>query len=228
MKQLLIALMLICCTEAAYSQVKFNYGIKGGFNISTYSYDPDDAQLRLGQWGALCRLTFLNGSMAVQPEIIYSRQGSRSLDLLRIKHSKPEWETTTNKWFDEVFKVKITTQYVQMPIMVKYYIPKMMGINVQAGPQVGYMFDYEISPINEYGWMASAEMGAPLSTRNIHRSMNYWNVALNVGAGFDSESGIGVDFRCGLGLTKVFEDGTQYASSNTRDRVWSLAFSYTF
>ena len=122
--------MLICCTGAAYSQVKFNYGIKGGFNISTYSYDPDDAQLRLGQWGALCRLTFLNGSMAVQPEIIYSRQGSRSLDLLRIKHSKPEWETTTNKWFDEVFKVKITTQYVQMPIMVKYYIPKMMGINV--------------------------------------------------------------------------------------------------
>ena len=53
-------------------------------------------------------------------------------------------------------------------------------------------------------------------------------MALNVGAGFDSESGIGVDFRCGLGLTKVFEDGTQYASSNTRDRVWSLAFSYTF
>ena len=175
MKKILIALLLTCCVGAAHAQMKFNYGVKGGFNITTYSYDADDAQVRLGQWGALCRFTFLDGTFAVQPELIYSRQGSRSLDLYRKSYDIPNQDRVK----DETFKVKFISQNVQMPIIVKYYLPKLNGINIQVGPQISYRFDYKISALNELGWLGSNEMGKPMNLRGIVHRMNQWTTAID-------------------------------------------------
>lgn len=230
MRKIILAFALLCVVAVADAQMIFRYGFKGGLNFATYDSDADDVQCRLGQWGVLCRFEW--GSFAIQPELFYARQGVRSLERLVIPELEGSWITEQN------FKLMLLSDNVQLPIMLKYYLPiaSLKGINVQAGPQFSQRFDYKVSTPSEKGYLASDYLGGAMSKRRFAQDMNQFTVMANMGIGFDSESGIGVDFRCSMGLTPVFKGeivdpktGENYAyNSNSHDRVWSISFTYLF
>lgn len=234
MRRILIAIAVIFCTAtAANAEMRFRYGFKGGMNFATYSSDPDDVQARLGQWGAICRFEF--GSIAIQPEVFYSRQGVRSLEKLVYNHEPHGPAFATGDILEhEKYKLGVLTDNIQMPIIVKYYLPfsgVLKGGNIQAGPQFSQRFDYKISSPSQKGYLADSRLGVrddrPFIGKfvSLGRDMNKFTVAASFGVGYDSESGIGVDLRCNWGITPVFK--TLY-NTNATDRVYSVSFTYVF
>lgn len=229
--------MFCCVATVTKAQMQFRYGFKGGLNFATYSSDADDVQARLGQWGAICRFEF--GSFAIQPEVFYARQGVRSLEKYVIDHREEGKAFGTGDVLEvEKFKLGVLTDNIQVPIMVKYYLPttRWKGLNVQVGPQFSQRFDYKISTPSQLGYYREPLLGTyhndkynetqTISTKYaLARDMNKFTVAANFGLGFDSESGIGVDLRCSWGLTPVFKN---LYNPNSRDRVYSISFTYVF
>jgi len=102
----------------AFAQGQFSVGLKGGLNFANLDVTSvkNTYDSRTGYHaGAFALVKF--GNIGVQPEVIYSQQGSE------IDFSG----RTINSNFS----------YVNVPIMVKLYT--VAGINLQAGPQFGFL-----------------------------------------------------------------------------------------
>lgn len=224
MKKYLIALALCLSSAMASAQVSFGYGFKAGLNFTTFDSDVDDVQVRPGQYGVLCRLKF-GDSFAIQPELFYARQGIRSLEFLIDKHGETRpFQSENSRWNDyEKFRLGLLSDNVQLPIMFKYYLPfGQRFLNIQAGPQFSQRFDYRVSTPSPHGLLKSDRLGNLASKYDFGRDMNYFTILANVGIGYDSASGIGVDLRWSIGLTPVFRN----IYPTAHDRIYSISFTY--
>lgn len=239
MKKLLATLSLLCmCAVGTMAQVEFHWGFKGGINFTTYDSDADDIQARMGQWGVLARWKF-NDHIALQSELFYARMGVRTLKKT-IKTFPGSVYYTEGRLNSQKFKLHLLTDNVQLPILVKYYLPVNLfggpGLNVHAGPLFSQRFDYKISSPSTQGFMLDPIMGGDGSqTQKYHdirtyaRAMNQFTIHALFGVGYDSPSGIGVDIRCQMGITPVWDDSKAGCyNSHSHDRVWALCFNYTF
>lgn len=249
MKKLLVALSLLCAFALeTVAQTEFHWGFKGGLNFTTYDSDADDVQARMGQWGVLCRWN-IGEHFAIQPELFYARMGVRSLKKLLKAAPAHDSFSTEGSLQNEWFRIMLLTDNVQLPIIFKYYLPVDVfggkGLNVHAGPLFSQRFDYKISTPNPEGFLqdpllsgnGSIQYNADGSItrrydndlRNFARSMNQFTVHAVWGVGYDSPSGIGVDIRCQMGITPVWNSSKNHVyNSNSHDRVWALCFNYTF
>lgn len=246
MKKTLLAIALVASTIMSYAQdnntseewstksvkrgseIEFSYGVKIGLNFCTYDSDCDDIQARMGQDGILCRWRYKN--WALQPEIHYARMGVRSL-VTKVNNYDGAAPVTNGKNYSDRFMLHLLTDNIQMPIMFKYYTPLFSyGLNVQAGPMLSQRFNYHISTSSQKSQLRDAKTDQLLELRNIARGQNQFTVLANFGVGFDSESGIGVDLRCSMGITPVFKDDYWRGCYNSKshDRVWSIQFTYVF
>ena len=92
------------------------YGFKVGANISNISGDnPYDGIKGAMHVGAVAEIT-VSDLFSVQPELLYSMQGSQDKDDSSLKNNN---------------------HYITLPIMVKYFINE--TISIDAGPQIGYL-----------------------------------------------------------------------------------------
>ncbi len=241
MKKLLATLCLICLFAVSSSaQVEFHWGFKGGINFTTYDSDADDVQARMGQWGVLARWKF-GDHFALQSELFYARMGVRGL-------------RKTIKWFPEhdsyyqdqdllnqKFHLQLLTDNVQLPIIFKYYLPVNLfggpGLNVHAGPLFSQRFDYKVSTNSPQGYLLDPMLGGDGSVninknntlRSFARAQNQFTIHAVWGIGYDSPSGIGVDIRCQMGITPVWDSSKAGCyNSHSHDRVWALCFNYVF
>jgi len=118
-----IKILVILLTSALFfnqakAQVQASLGIKGGVNFS--SIDVTDARatwdgktgFHLGAF-ALFKVT----AFAIQPEIIFSQQGS-----------KVNFQSQD---------IDANFSYLNVPIIAKFYLP--LGLNFQLGPQFGFL-----------------------------------------------------------------------------------------
>lgn len=244
MKRILFALVAICCAAVANAQeetksssaMDFQYGFKAGLMFTTYDTDADDFQAHFGNWGFICRFKFDNWS--IQPELHYATQGVRSLQY-KVYFGSDLYDTYGTDRYDGVsskLKLHLLTYNIQMPIIFKWYLPiqQWKGINVQAGPKLSQRFDYKVSASGSpSGLLAAVDAdGNKLvnngQIRSFARDMNRFTVAADFGLGFDSQSGIGFDLRCSMGITPVFKGEKQRMFTNAHDRAWSFAFTYVF
>lgn len=113
-KLFLLAIMLIGFTSISNAQ-RLKLGVKGGINLSTINGDnvPSNFDARTGYHIGVAAQIGLPGKFALQPEIIYSAQGSDDLDI----------------------------DYVNVPILVKYKFLKFLSF--EAGPQFGILVNDE-------------------------------------------------------------------------------------
>ena len=119
---LFACLMTLAATECVNAQ-KVNFGVKAGLNLSTWSYD--DASLRPGfHAGGFATVQF-SRMFAVQPEVMYSMEGSAyegELDAFGFSLANAEVTSTVHK--------------LNVPVMLQFTPISMLTI--EAGPQFGF------------------------------------------------------------------------------------------
>jgi len=113
---LAVLLTSILSVQAQDGDQKSSIGIKGGYNLSSVSFDGDAETdhlngFHIGLYGE----SFINDYFSIQPELLYSKQGY--------------------KIEDNGFTYKQELDYINLPIMFKVYPVK--SIFFEAGPQIG-------------------------------------------------------------------------------------------
>ena len=92
-------------------------GVKGGLNVSSIGGDSEDVEARIGYHAGVFYSLKINDVLGFQPEVVYSSQGAQAED-------------------DDI-KLKAVYDYVNVPLMVKYYANE--NFTIQGGPQIGIL-----------------------------------------------------------------------------------------
>lgn len=175
-KLILIVFTSIICTSLSAQGLDF--GIKAGANFATFS-DATGFSNKTGFVFGVFAGAKLGESVGLQADLLYSQQGAK---------------------FDGG---EIDLNYVNVPVVLKYYITE--SINLQAGPQFGFVVDDNFKELP--GSIAEAE------------SFDLTGVA---GIGFELPLGIRASGRYHFGLTKVNK------SDGGKNAVFTLALGYSF
>lgn len=130
MKHLIFSFVALFITGVTAQAQKFQFGIKGGANITNFrgsNYQDVKANSIIGfHAGVLTNLRF-GSILSIQPEILVSSQGAKLED------------ATSNENF------KAT--YATLPVMIKLQSPG-GGLYIEAGPQFGLKISDRVSGIN--------------------------------------------------------------------------------
>jgi len=124
MRKLSILTALAFLTFLSANAQDFTFGVKGGVNMASVGGNAYAGFGALGSVGS--KVSFHVGAlveipisekMAVQPELLYSSQGS--------------------KWGFNTVGNNLKLDYVNLPVMVKYYVIE--GLSAEAGPLAGFL-----------------------------------------------------------------------------------------
>jgi len=137
MKKIVLSMLMLTIVTCAYSQAKFELGLKGGLNLASLSSDDDNVDSNVTAYHAGAYGLIKIAKFGIQPEALFSKRGGDAVDL----------------------------GYLDIPVMVKYYIAG--GLNLQAGPQFGVLLNAEDEDGNDVsdcikGSDISAAVGAGL------------------------------------------------------------------
>ncbi|HZH70094.1 MAG TPA: porin family protein [Flavobacteriaceae bacterium] len=174
MKKLILGVFAVFFAITSYAQ-GIDFGIKAGANFSTLT-DATGLKNKTGFHGGVFLGLKFNDKIALQPELLYSQQGAE---------------------FD---MGKVDLNYINVPVIVKYYL--VQGLNIQLGPQFGFVVDDNIS--------------------NAIFEAEDFDVSGVVGAGYDFPFGIRLDARYNFGFTDVVKD------TGSKNGVFSIALGYSF
>ncbi len=188
--QFFTMLVLVLLSSGAFAQAQFSVGLKGGLNFA--NLDVSSAQNtynnRTGyHFGAFTLLKF--SQIGIQPEVIFSQQGSK------VDADFGNFESNFS--------------YVNIPVMLKLYT--IAGINLQAGPQFGFLMNDPVIKDPQ--------------GQTIENAYKKSDISLGLGAGWDLPFGITLDARYNLGLSKI-DDAPNVES--TRNQVWQVSLGYKF
>ena len=121
MKKLLFVAALLSGSLFLKAQ-HVEFGLKAGMNIANLkdkNGDPNDYyHTKLGVYGGGLAHIHLNKNWAVQPEVVFSVQGTKYGN-----GSDPETVRTLN--------------YINLPVLVQYMTAS--GFRLEAGPQIGFL-----------------------------------------------------------------------------------------
>lgn len=183
MKKIIVAIVALAIGTTAFSQ-ELDLGIKAGANFANIS-DASDFSNKTGfQAGIFAGVKFTD-KVGIQADMLYSQQGA--------EFDGGEFDLT----------------YINVPVVLKYYI--IQGLNIQAGPQFGFVVDDEIS-FNVLGDI------------NTKAKAEDFDLSGVVGAGYDFPLGLRLDARYNFGLTDV----SKIDGADGKNSVFSLALGYSF
>src|SRR5690554_589867 len=174
MKKLILGVFAVFFAITSYAQ-GIDFGIKAGANFSTLT-DATGLKNKTGFHGGVFLGLKFNDKIALQPELLYSQQGAE---------------------FD---MGKVDLNYINVPVIVKYYL--VQGLNIQLGPQFGFVVDDNIS--------------------NAIFEAEDFDVSGVIGAGYDFPFDIRLDARYNFGFTDVVKD------TGSKNGVFSIALGYSF
>lgn len=193
MKKISGILIAMVISVVGYSQVQFALGVKAGpnfANINTDASPGENYKNRTGFHGGAFAL-FKFTKIGIQPELLFSQQGSK------VTFNGGDRETNYN--------------YINIPVILKLYT--IAGINLQVGPQIGFISKAEVE-----------ETVAGVTTNtNLKDKLKGNDVGLALGAGWDLPFGLTIDARYNLGLTKI-NDTPQ--SSEAKNQVFQLSLGF--
>lgn len=200
MKRLLITCLVagisLAGMKAGFSQAQLAIGVKGGLNFANVSADSQFGEQYKSRTGfhagafGLIKLT----KIGIQPEIIFSQQGSK------IEFNSEE--LTSN------------FSYVNIPILLKLYT--VAGINLQAGPQFGFVTSAKQETFDEFG---------DITTEDVKDQIKGSDISIGLGLGWDLPFGLTLDARYNLGLSKINEDAPS-ASDKAKNQVIQVSVGY--
>lgn len=175
------------------------FGPKAGVNFANLS-GLDNSEMKTGfHVGAVAEIKF-NDKFSIQPEIIYSSQGTKY---------------TTTLIPNGTVESKINNDYINVPIMAKYYIVD--GFSAELGPYVGFLVKSE------------GKIGDnTIDFKDGYKSVDF---GLGVGLAYDLPMGVFVGARYNLGLSKANEDvpaGLTVQADDIKNGVIQVSVGYKF
>ncbi|MGD0037874.1 MAG: porin family protein [Bacteroidota bacterium] len=124
-----IGFILVATTVAAFGQINIT-GITDGLNFATLGGSDALNVSTITQYaaGVFFEISFPLLPISIQPEVLYSVKGSK-----KGPSAVPE--------ADDVLSVtKVTTSYIDIPILVKYYLSsQVIKPFIFAGPSIGFL-----------------------------------------------------------------------------------------
>lgn len=190
---LVLSALLLMCGGAAFGQAEVAIGIKGGLNFANVDASSIAAAYnsRTGYHaGAYVRFKFTK--IAIQPELIYSQQGTT----VKINTSN----------FDSNFS------YMNIPVILKLYL--IGGLNLQAGPQFGFLTAATGPVYDAFG---------NLSSGNIKNQLKGSDISVGLGAGWDLPFGLNIDARYNIGVSDI---NNSAAASAIKNQVFQLSAGF--
>jgi len=160
-------------TASTYSQ-DARWGIRGGINGASEITGKGETGTRLGiHVGAIMEKAISRGT-DIQLGFLYSMQGATT-------------EIGSTTYTDML-------DYINIPLIFKFYVNKNRRFSIDAGPQVGYMISAKLS----YG----------SSTKNVYNNKNLQKIDASIGLGISYKFNNNLDLiiRGTGGLTKIFEN----------------------
>jgi hypothetical protein len=118
MKAIIFLVSLVLLGTVTYAQLNTQFGLKGGFNISSLKVeDGRDYDSKVGfHVGALAHI-HVSTHFAVQPELVYSTQGGKDGNS------------------------KLAVNYLNIPVLGQFMLGS--GFRLQTGPQLGFLTSAE-------------------------------------------------------------------------------------
>ena len=196
MKKLMLFAALAVGYLSAINAQDISFGAKAGLNLASVSGDDTsglDSRLSF-HLGAVAELE-ISEKFSIQPELLYSSQGAKYED------------SYTDFGFNITEKVVAKYDYLNLPIMAKYYIAE--GFSIEAGPQIGVLLKAEadIENLNEF-------------TKGI-------DFGLNFGFGYKLDNGLNFAARYNLGLSNI-NDGEGSDEFKNQNAVFQISLGYFF
>lgn len=189
---IVIVSLLFLGTSAMAQETAF--GLKGGLNLSEIKIDDPEASYnsKTGYHaGIFVRSKF--DKVAIQPELLlYTQRGD---------FSGPGY--TGNEDFT----------YLTIPLMVKFY--PVMGLNLQVGPQFGFLLDGERTANTVFGTVKQ-------DIKDQYESSDF---AVSAGAGYDFSFGLSLDARYNIGV-KDINNATN--GDEAKSRVFLISIGWNF
>ncbi len=115
MKKLLLLIAILGLSNSMFGQ-EVEFGLKTGLNVSNFIGGDADRNNLLGfHVGGFAEIG-LSDKFSLQPELLYSTQGSEIENIIKIK-----------------------VDYLAIPVMAKYYVSEKFSI--EAGPQMAFLIN---------------------------------------------------------------------------------------
>ena len=182
---------LIGFTIQSQAQVNFRLGIKGGLNFSDLETDLNTDSKTGYHGGAF--MTFKFTKLAIQPEVIFSQQGA--------------------KFHFNGDEIESNYSYVNIPVLLKLYL--IGGLNLQVGPQFGFLATAERDEFNQLTQSKSKE--------DVKDQLKNSEMSVGLGLGWDLPSGFLISARYNLGLTEINDAEPTW---NAKNQVFQVSLGY--
>ncbi|MCZ6593438.1 MAG: porin family protein [Bacteroidetes bacterium] len=184
MKKLSLLVLAIVFSVQSFSQ-GLDFGIKAGINFSTIS-DAAGLDNKTGFVAGIFVGGKLNDKLGIQADLLYSQQGA------------------------EFNAGKFDLNYVNVPIVIKYFVTDKMHIH--GGPQFGVLVDDKTQTV----------IGETINDI----ATNDFDISGVVGVGLDLPFGIRIDGRYSFGFTDVPNDpGKNFTKG--KNSVITLSIGYS-
>ncbi len=200
MKRVLLVVAVSFLTLWSSAQ-SLQFGVRGGSNISgesSHKYSTDlshSTDYRAGfNAGGVINMQ-ISEKFDAEADILYSMQGF-----------KQDIYTTIDDTYDEIMVQTVTSHYLNIPIVAKYYVTD--GLYVECGPQVGFLLGRN-SNFNEEPYEYSKS-----------KKVDFGIVA---GLGYAINDNFFIDARYGFGFT-----GTSKIYDGGKNRNIQVSLGYLF
>ncbi|WP_291096835.1 MULTISPECIES: porin family protein [unclassified Empedobacter] len=211
------AMLGVVSLSAQEKTTSAQFGIKSSVNMSSFNgKDVKDNDYKVGFSAGLYGHFPLTERFAVQPEVNFARIGGK------LKDEVTEVGNTTVKT-----KNKTTLDYIQVPVMFKYY-PGASRFNVEAGPQFGYNV-YASNKTQVSTYVNNTVYNTEEKT-DIKDNVKDFDFGVNFGLGYNVTDNINVGARYYMGLTKIGDNknNNNVEVGDVKNHSFSVGVGYSF
>lgn len=236
MKKLLTVFALMLFSTGLYAQEAFEFGIKGGLNLSGYLANDDlalyqnNTAVRAGWNAGVYGRINVSEKFSIQPEILYSLQGVNFVDseiyvdyIYVENFFAPDYVAPVSGTYGEIV-AKENLHYLNVPILANIYLTD--NFSFQIGPQFGFLmnatarFNTEDDEVNDI-------FNDFEESNDITGSYNGFSMAAAAGFQLELPSNVDLGLRYNFGLNDIVEDGDADEIQIT-NQVGQLYVGYTF
>jgi len=197
MKKIMMIAAMMVATVAAKAQFEpgtFTLQPKVGVTLATIS--ADDSKFKFGMAAGIEGQYQLNNWFGLSAAVMYSQQGAKAKNT----------------------DVKLNLEYINIPIMAKFYVTKGLSLNVGMQP----------------GFMTKAKGKGEGRNIDIKSYCNKFDFSIPMSIAYEFENGLTFEARYTTGLTNVGKDAFDSTSSSwdkvyqNKNEVFMLTVGYKF